>query len=116
MFKIITHVAVFAIGAGSGIYWGVHHQDQADQVAAWESQEAPKVQAAAAQAKIDVLNKIMASQQAAAQPQANSGASGLLGKGMAAVGLGGNGSGPNYAQMLLDAQNDLNSAKSKMNQ
>jgi CHASE3 domain sensor protein len=32
MFKLITHVLVFAIGAGAGVYWGVNHPSQAQQV------------------------------------------------------------------------------------
>ncbi len=32
MFKLITHVLVFAIGAGAGVYWGVNHPSQAQQI------------------------------------------------------------------------------------
>ncbi len=32
MFKLITHVLVFALGAGAGVYWGVNHPSQAQQI------------------------------------------------------------------------------------
>ena len=36
MIKLITHVLVFAVGAGAGVYWGVNHPSQAQHIADME--------------------------------------------------------------------------------
>jgi hypothetical protein len=36
MFKVVTHVLVFAIGAGVGVYWGVHNPTEAQKAADFE--------------------------------------------------------------------------------
>jgi hypothetical protein len=50
MIRLVTHLAVFTIGAGVGIYWGVNHPDQAADIAQRE-------QIAATKAKIEILEK-----------------------------------------------------------
>ena len=47
MFKIITHVLVFAVGAGAGVYWGVNHPSQAQNVANVEQAKIDQVKQAA---------------------------------------------------------------------
>jgi hypothetical protein len=55
--RLAIDVVFLAAGAGVGIIWGVHHPIQAQNLARQEHVEALKVEAAAAQAKIDILQK-----------------------------------------------------------
>jgi uncharacterized membrane protein len=57
--KLILHVIFFIAGAGVGIWWGVNHPTQAQSVSATEEQEVAKIQAAASQEKIDLINRFM---------------------------------------------------------
>ena len=51
MLKLIGHVVVFALGCGVGIWYGVHHQAQAQNIVAHE-------QVVAAQAKIALIKEL----------------------------------------------------------
>jgi len=57
--KLIIHLIVFATGAGVGIWWGANHPSQAQNVASQEQQEVARIQAAASQEKIDLINRFM---------------------------------------------------------
>jgi hypothetical protein len=48
--KLISHLILFALGAGAGVYWGVNHPDLA-------AREHLKIQAAVSQAKIELLQR-----------------------------------------------------------
>jgi hypothetical protein len=50
--KLISHLLILAVGAGLGIWWGVNHPTEAQNLAARE-------QAAVSQAKIDLIQKFM---------------------------------------------------------
>jgi hypothetical protein len=78
--KLILHLIVFAAGAGLGVWWGVNHPSEAQNVAARE-------EAAAAQAKIEVITHFMSSD------DKNS---------------------AEYKQMLQDEQQKLQDAKAKL--
>jgi hypothetical protein len=94
MIKLITHAAVFLIGAGAGVYWGVHNPTTAANLSEIES---AKVHQAVAQAKQDVLQKVVADQSAptnAGKPTPHLG---------------------EYQQMLQSSQQDLSAAKAKLN-
>jgi hypothetical protein len=54
--RFLLDLVIFAVGAGLGIWWGVSHPAEAQNVAARE-------QAAVAQAKIEVLEKFMGTTQ-----------------------------------------------------
>lgn len=49
--KFLSHVLIFLVGAGVGVWWGVSHPAAAQDVTARE-------RAAAVQAKIDVLTEL----------------------------------------------------------
>jgi hypothetical protein len=49
--KLATHILVFILGCGIGIWYGVHHPSQAQNIAAHE-------QKLAAQAKIAMIKKL----------------------------------------------------------
>jgi len=70
MFKLILCVVFFAAGLGVGILWSADHPQQAQAVATQEQIQAAKLQAAA-QAKIDTLQQIIARHTGAAQPSAS---------------------------------------------
>jgi hypothetical protein len=52
--KLVTHLVVFALGIGAGIYWGVQHPTAAADLA---GREQLKIQAAVSAAKIDLLQR-----------------------------------------------------------
>ena len=54
--KLLFHLVVFAVGAGLGIWWGVNHPSEAQDVAARE-------QAAVATARIELLQKFLGTTQ-----------------------------------------------------
>ncbi len=97
--KLITHSAVFLVGAGAGVYWGVHNPVQAANVS---SIETAKIQAAVAQAKQQLLQQVVAEQNTTPGPsgQPDAGTAAHLSK---------------YQQWLNTAQQDLNTAQSKLN-
>jgi hypothetical protein len=96
MIKLITHAAVFLIGAGAGVYWGVHNPTAAANLSDIES---AKVQQAVAQAKQDVLSQVVADQ--------NSGGT--------VIGGGYDSHKAKVQQMLQSAQQELSTAKAKVN-
>ncbi|MGA2233675.1 MAG: hypothetical protein ABSH22_22445 [Tepidisphaeraceae bacterium] len=55
--KHIVHILFFIAGAGVGIWWGVDHPTQAQKVATTEETDTAKIEAAVAQAKIELLSK-----------------------------------------------------------
>jgi cytoskeletal protein RodZ len=61
MFKLIGHLVVFVIGAGAGIWWGVYHPTEAQELTATEH---AKIESAVAIAKRDLLQKVVAEQSA----------------------------------------------------
>jgi hypothetical protein len=95
--KILIYLVVFALGAGTGIWWSVNHPDAAVDIAAREQQQAAKLQAAVAQAKIELLQKFLASSDssAVADPNASSNDAG-------------------YHRMLSDEQQKLSEAKKRL--
>jgi hypothetical protein len=98
--KLIVHFVVFALGAGLGVYWGVHHPDEASQVSDFEGREAVKIKAEVAKAKIDLLQKVMADNAAHAAPAPSPAAQPPT---------------TDYQKMMQSAQNDLNDANSHLN-
>jgi hypothetical protein len=101
MFKIISHVALLAVGAGIGVWWGVHHPDEAATVSATEE---AKIQQAVAAAKQEVLQQVVNEQNSGATPdgkQPTPTAAQHLNK---------------YQQMLQNAQQEFNDAKAKIGQ
>ena len=99
MFKLIGHAVVFVVGAGVGVYWGVHHPVQAANLSDIES---TKIQAAVAQAKQTLLQQVVAEQNStpAAPGQPDAGTAAHLSK---------------YQQWLNTAQQEFNAAQSKLN-
>jgi hypothetical protein len=83
MIKLAIKLVIFAAGIGAGIYISAHFPSLAGKVS---SAEDAKVNAAVAQAKIDLLNQVVADQQAKSTPTNNliAGASGMLGGGASA--------------------------------
>jgi len=67
MFKLILCVVFFAAGLGVGILWSADHPQQAQAVATQEQIQAAKLQAAA-QAKIDTLQQIIARHTGTVEP------------------------------------------------
>jgi uncharacterized membrane protein len=57
--KLVLHLIVFLAGAGVGIWWGVHHPAQAQNVSTTEEEQAAKIQAAVSQEKITLLQKFL---------------------------------------------------------
>jgi hypothetical protein len=57
--KLILHLVVFAAGAGVGIWWGVNHPIEAQNISAREQVQAAKIQAAVSQEKIDLMNRLL---------------------------------------------------------
>lgn len=55
MFKLIGHLVVFVVGAGVGVWWGVHHPEQAQNLAAVEQ---AKIEQAIAQGKQQALQAV----------------------------------------------------------
>jgi hypothetical protein len=99
MFKLIGHVVIFFIGAGVGVYWGVHHPTQAANLA---DTETARIQQAVAAAKQQVLQQVV-TEQSTANPDASkpgTPAANHLSK---------------YQQMLQNAQSEFNSASLKLN-
>jgi hypothetical protein len=91
MFKLISHLVIFALGAAVGVYWGVNHPSDAQRIA---DQEAADV----ALAKQKVLQDLNA-----AQPPAPAGAT-----------TPANPVSQRLQQMLQQAQSEYNTAKSKL--
>lgn len=58
MIKLAIHLVVFAIGAGVGVWWGVNHPQQAQNIAAME-------QTYIAQGKQQALQEVQQAQAAA---------------------------------------------------
>jgi len=67
MIKLITHLILFTAGAGLGIWWGVNHPSEAAVISSQEEIQAAKVQAAA-EAKIELLNKFLSTKPADQDP------------------------------------------------
>ncbi len=99
MFKLIGHAIFFALGAGAGIYWGVHHPTQAADLA---NDESVKIQQAVAAAKQQVLQQVVAEQNTPAPggspPGTPAAATSHLNK---------------YQEMLNKAQAEFNAATAK---
>jgi hypothetical protein len=62
--RFLIHIIFFAAGAGVGIWWGVNHPSQAQNVSATEEMEAAKIQATVSQEKIALLQKFLGSSDA----------------------------------------------------
>jgi hypothetical protein len=67
MIRLIVLLIVFTTGAGLGIWWGVNHPSEAVVVSSQEEIQALKIQAAA-EAKIDLLNKFLSTKPADQNP------------------------------------------------
>jgi len=50
--KFILHIVIFAVGAGAGVVWGVHHPQAAQNVDL-------RIQKEVSQAKVELLNKFI---------------------------------------------------------
>jgi hypothetical protein len=98
--KILFHIFIFAAGVGAGIWWSVSHPDAAASIADREQQEAVHLQAAVAQAKIELLEKFLAS---SSDPAAKSDAT------------NNNSNEAGYQRMLDDEKKKLDAAKQQMN-
>jgi hypothetical protein len=96
MLKLIGHAVVFVIGAGSGVYWGVHHPVAAANISDTESAQ---IQQAVAAAKAELLQQMVADQTAAPDQPASVQAQHLS----------------KYQQLLQTARQDLNAATAKLN-
>jgi hypothetical protein len=57
--KLLFHLIVFAAGAGVGIWWGVNHPMEAQNISAQEEIQSAKIQAAVSQEKIDLMNRLL---------------------------------------------------------
>jgi uncharacterized membrane protein len=57
--KFILHLVVFLVGAGVGIWWGVNHPVEAQNISTQEQQQAAKIQEAVSQEKIDLMNRLL---------------------------------------------------------
>jgi hypothetical protein len=93
LMKIASHVVVFAIGAGGGIWWGVHNPAQAQQISDSEQQTAMRVKAAVAQGKQQALQQVVNDQNSTPGASVNT---------------------DHVKQMLQGAQQEFNDAKSKI--
>jgi hypothetical protein len=49
MFKLLTHVLIFLVGAGAGVWWGVNHPSDAARIADTEQLRVEQAAAAAKQ-------------------------------------------------------------------
>jgi hypothetical protein len=105
MIKLAFKLIFLLVGFGAGIYVGVHFPAFAGQVSTVED---AKIKQAVAQAKIDILNQVVADQKAKASSPANliSGASGLLGGGTPAP----DPTTAKYQAMLEQSKSDLATA------
>ncbi|HEY1921623.1 MAG TPA: hypothetical protein VGG44_02565 [Tepidisphaeraceae bacterium] len=57
--KLISHLLILLVGAGIGIWWGVNHPSEAQNIHDQEEIQAAKVQAAVSQEKIDLMNRLL---------------------------------------------------------
>ena len=62
MFKLIILLLGLGIGFGGGVYWGVHHPDQAQQLSATEEQKFLEYEAQITKATKDKLDQLAAKQ------------------------------------------------------
>ena len=105
MFKWIFLIFGLAVGFGGGVYWGVHHPDQAATLSASEEQEVLE-QTQALKAKLDqVLNK---------QKAAGSGFAAVPGSGFLGGGNGAAPVDPDLADADQKAQKQIDLLKSKL--
>jgi hypothetical protein len=57
--KLISHLLILLVGAGLGIWWGVNHPAEAQNIHDQEQQQAAKIQEAVSQEKIDLMNRLL---------------------------------------------------------
>ncbi|HSV16449.1 MAG TPA: hypothetical protein VLI90_19455 [Tepidisphaeraceae bacterium] len=68
--KLLVHLAIFAVGAALGVWWGVNHPTQAADVAGREDVAINRVKAEVAKAKIELLEHFLATSKATPAPTA----------------------------------------------
>jgi hypothetical protein len=68
--KALVHLAIFALGAALGVWWGVNHPTQAANVAGREDVAINKVKAEVAKAKIELLEHFLATSNTSPTPTA----------------------------------------------
>jgi hypothetical protein len=57
--KLISHLLILLVGAALGIWWGVNHPTEAQNIHDQEQQQAAKIQEAVSQEKIDLMNRLL---------------------------------------------------------
>lgn len=100
MFKMIFLLAGLAVGFGAGVYWGVHHPTQAQDLAAQEEQKILEAKKEIAERFKQKLDAIINSSRQGAPPAGSSGFVGGSGRTAA-------GANPQLVDLQKDAEREI---------